>query len=417
MRQTLEAFLSQGIHTSEQPVSELLKLAAQRVIQEALEQEVVDALGRDRYARREAEQVGWRNGYEPGRIRSAEGEVVVHVPQVRGAGTPYRSKLMDFLRGNSDVLEHLVVEMYTRGLSTRDIEEAFRDPLTGEALLGHAAVSELTDSLWEEYQAFCQRDLSGFEVEYVFLDAVYESLRQQGHLKEALLVGWAICRDGRKVLLHMALGNQESLPAWRDFIHHMTGRGLRTPTLVTTDGAPAVVAAVEEVWPRSLRQRCLAHKKRNVLDKVPDRAKADVKQALNAIYDAPTREVADLLAADFIERFGNLYPSAVTCFQDDLEACLAFLRCPTIHHQRIRTTNLLERAFVEERRRTRAIPRFFDERSCLKLVFATLWQASQRWQSVRMSEFECQQLDHLRRQLGLLVSQPATHPVSLEAAA
>jgi transposase-like protein len=417
MRQALEGFLSQGIATSEQPVTELLKLAAQRVIQEALEQEVADALGRDRYARRQAEQTGLRNGYEPGRIRSAEGEVVLQVPQVRGAGAPYRSKLMDFLRGNSDVLEHLVVEMYTRGLSTRDIEEAFRDPLTGEALLGHAAVSELTASLWEEYQAFCQRDLSGFEVEYVLLDAVYESLRLQGGLKEALLVAWAICRDGRKVLLHMGLGNKESLPAWRDFIHHMTKRGLRVPTLVTTDGSPAVVAAVEDVWPRSLRQRCLAHKKRNVLDKVPDSAQAEVKRALSAIDEASSREVADLLVADFIQRYGQVYPSAVTCFQDDLEACLSFLRCPAIHHQRIRTTNLLERAFVEERRRTRTIPRFFDERSCLKLVFATLWQASERWQTVRMSEFERQQLDHLRRELGLPVGEPTTHPVALEAAA
>lgn len=417
MRQALEAFLSQGIEDSEQPVTALLKLAAQRVIQEAMEQEVTDYLGRDRYMRRQAEQQGLRNGYEPGRIRSAEGQMKLHVPQVRGGGAPYRSRLMDFLRGNSDVLEHLVVQMYTRGWSTRDIEEAFRDPLTGQALLGHAAVSELTDSLWEDYQAFCQRDLSGFEVEYVFLDAVYESLRQQGNLKEALLVAWAICRDGRKVLLHMGLGNKESLPAWRDFIHHMTGRGLRVPTLVTTDGSPAVVAAVEEVWPRSLRQRCLAHKKRNVLDKVPDSAQAEVQRALSAIYDAASREVADLLAADFIQRYGTLYPSAVTCFQDDLEACLSFLRCPAIHHKRIRTTHLVERAFVEDRRRTRTIPRFFDERSCLKLVFATLWQASERWQSVRMSEFERQQLDHLRRELGLLASELAASRVPLEAAA
>jgi transposase-like protein len=157
---------------------------------------------------------------------------------------PYQSRLMSFLAGNSDVLEYLVVQMYTRGLSTRDIEDAFRDP---------------TDSLWEDYQAFCQRDLSGFEVEYVFLDAVYESLRLQAGVKEALRAAWTICRDGRKVLLHLALGNRESLPAWRAFIYDLVRRGVRVPTLVTTDGSPAVVTAVEQVWPRSLRQRCLAH--------------------------------------------------------------------------------------------------------------------------------------------------------------
>jgi len=229
----------------------------------------------------------------------------------------------------------------------------------------------------------CQHDLSSFEVEYVFLDAIYESLRVQAGLKEALLAAWAICRNGRKVLLHMQLGNKESLPAWRHFLRDMVKRGLPTPTLVTTDGAPALLAAVEEIWPKSLRQRCLAHKKRNVLDKVPDSARQEVKRAVSAVYDAPNREVADLLGSDFVERYSHLHPSAVTCFQDDLDACLAFLSCPAVHHSRIRTTNLLERAFVEERRRTKTIPRFFNERSCLKLVFATLWQASQRWHNLR----------------------------------
>jgi putative transposase len=157
IEQEIEQLLREGLHTEEQPLSQLIRLSARKVVQEALEKEVEALLGRERYERRSDEQQGLRNGYEPGRMRSAEGEMVVDVPQVRGLDSPYRSRLMDFLQGNSDVLEYLVVQMYTRGLSTRDIEEAFRDPLTGEMLLGRTAVSELTDSLWEDYQAFCQR--------------------------------------------------------------------------------------------------------------------------------------------------------------------------------------------------------------------------------------------------------------------
>jgi transposase-like protein len=401
IEQALEQLLSGGLETEEQPVSHLIRLAATKIVQEAVEKEVSAYLERERYERRDEGQEGLRNGYEPGRIRSAEGEIVVQVPQVRGLGVPYRSKLMDFLRGNSDVLEYLVVQMYTRGLSTRDIEDAFRDPLTGEMLLGRSAVSDLTDSLWEDYQAFCQRDLSGFEVEYLFLDAVYESLRQQAGLKEGVLVAWGICRDGRKVLLHMTLGNKESQDAWLEMARDMVRRGLRIPTMITTDGAPGLIAAVRQAWPHSLRQRCLAHKKRNILDKVPDSARDEVKAALNNIYYADTREVADLLTTRFLETYGERFPSAAACFADDLEACLSFLKCPSIHHSRIRTTNLLERAFVEQRRRTKTIPRFFDERSCLKLVFATLWQASERWQNVRMSDTECALLNQLRRDLKL----------------
>ena len=188
----MSAFLQQGMESSEQPLSQFIRLAVQNMVQQAVEQEVTDFLGRERYER-QTEPVGYRNGYKPGRIRSAEGEIPLHVPQVRGTADPYRSQLLEFLRGNSDVLEYLVTQMYSRGLSTRDVEDAFRDPHTGEMLLSRSAVSEITDSLWADYKAFCERDLSQFPVEYLFVDAIYESLRRQGNVKEALLCAWGIC--------------------------------------------------------------------------------------------------------------------------------------------------------------------------------------------------------------------------------
>jgi len=96
------------------------------------------------------------------------------------------------------------------------------------------------------------------------------------------------------------------------------------------------------------------------------------------------------------------HPSATHSFNDDLvEVCLAYLRCPWAHHKAIRTTNLLERGFVESRRRTKVIGHFFTEQACLKLVFTALWQASQRWRQVTMTDLERQQLALLRRELGL----------------
>jgi transposase-like protein len=396
----MQMFLREGLQSSEQPLSQFIRLAAQQIVQEALEQEVTEHLGRDRYER-QPEVSGYRNGYKPGRIRSAEGEIRVEVPQVRNSATPYQSRLLQFLKGNSDVLEYLVTQMYSRGLSTRDVEDAFRDPLSGELLLSRTAVSEITDSLWTDYQLFCQRDLSDFEVEYLFLDAVYESLRRQGNVKEALLCAWGICRDGRKVLLHLALGNKESTVAWRDFVRDRQSRGLPIPTLITSDGAPAVIAVIEELYPKSLRQRCLVHKMKNILNKVPEAQFQTVKRSVQAIWNAPTRSTADLLVQDFVDQFGTALPSATTCLLDDLDACLSFLRCPPLHHKRIRTTNLIERAFAEQRRRTKTIPRFWDEKSCLKLVFASLMQASQRWQNVKMGEVELTMLKHLRQELGL----------------
>jgi putative transposase len=109
--------------------------------------------------------------------------------------------------------------MYSRGLSTRDVEVAFRDPYTGELLLSRSAVSEITGSLWEDYQKFCQRDLSQLPLEYLFVYAIYESLRRQGNVNESLLCVGDL--PGWMVLLHLALGSKESPFAWREFVSDM----------------------------------------------------------------------------------------------------------------------------------------------------------------------------------------------------
>jgi len=395
MRQSLEHFLSEGIEQDDSPRSKLLNLAARVVLQEALEAEQRDALGRERYQR--GSEGSYRNGYRPGRVECAEGRLQVQVPQVRGV-PGYRSPLMEFLADHSEVLQRLVTEMYARGLSTRDVEAAFTDA-TGECLLSRSAVSELTDQLWEDYQAFAQRDLSDFEVTYLFVDAVYESLRKQGGPKEAVLCAWGICADGRRVLLHLALGNKESHADWLDFLRGLVARGLRMPLTMTSDGAPGLLRALAEVFPSSLRIRCWVHKMRNVLNKLPDVAHAEVRAWLQAVRDAPTLEAGRQAAADTIAHFEREYPAAMKCFADDLDASLMHLRLPPAHRKFVRTTNLIERSFGEQRRRTKVIPRFFDERSCLKLVYAALERAARNWQKVTITELERRQLDLLRAEL------------------
>jgi len=265
LRQGLHEFLQHGIEQEESPTSALLGLAARVVLQEALESEQRDALGRERYQR--GSEGRYRNGYRPGDVEGAEGRIKVEVPQVRGIAG-YHSALMDFLGDHSEVLERLATEMYARGLSTRDIEAAFTDA-TGRCLLSRSAVSELTDSLWAEYEAFCERDLSQFEVIYLFVDGVYESLRRQGGPKEALLCAWGICADGRRVPLALALGNRESYAGWLEFLRGMVARGLPPPLTMTSDGAPGMLRALDEVFPQSVRIRCWMHKMQNVLGKLP----------------------------------------------------------------------------------------------------------------------------------------------------
>jgi transposase-like protein len=409
VREEIDRVLKHGVDGQADLTSTLLRLGAQRLVQEVLEEEVTDFLGRERYVRHRGQQPhrGYRNGYEPGRVRTAEGEIPLQVPQVRATPEPFQSRLLTFLRGHTDVLQRLVLEMYARGLSTRDIEDAFRD-ITGHCLISASAVSELTDRLWEDYEAFTKRDLSGFAVEYLFLDAIYESLRLQGGPAEALLCAWAILADGRKVLLHLRLGNKESYEAWLALLREMLRRGLRTPVSITSDGAPGLMRAVEEVWPKSLRLRCWVHKMRNVLDKVPDSARAEVKAHLSTVRDAPTYAAGHQAAQATLARWAREFPAAMAALADDLEASLAHLKLPITHRKHVRTTNLIERSFLEERRRTKIIPRFFDERSCLKLVYATLVRASQRWYRIPMTDRHREQLRELRHRLGISVLRHAT---------
>ena len=185
--------------------------------------------------------------------------------------------------------------------------------------------------------------LCGVEAEYLFLDAIYESLRRYG-AKEGVLAAWCITTDGRKVLLHLAVGNKESEECWLGFLRDMMiRRGLRIPASITSDGAPGLLNAIEAVFDKSLRIRCWYHKLGNLRSKLPEEGADEVLAHARAVRDAPTHEAGEARAGELIERFGELYPAAVASFAEDLQASLAHLKVPVRHRINVRTTNLLER--------------------------------------------------------------------------
>jgi putative transposase len=422
LQQGISAAMSADHSEGGSVTSLLMRLGLQALLDRALEEERTDFVGRERYARTGAPSTeppgqGYRNGYKPGHVDTAEGRVEVAIPQVRQSAESFQPQTLAAVRGRSAELERLVVELYARGLSTRDIEDTFRDSQTGACTLSRSAVSQITEALWQEYEAFQQRDLSPFAVLYVFLDAVFEPLRFAGRSREGVLCAWGICEDGRKVLLHLGLGNTESYESWRDFLRDLVARGLPTPLCITTDGALGLLRAVGEVWPKSVRIRCWAHKMRNILAKVPEEAQAEVKAFLQTVRDAPTLEVGRQAAEDLLSRYTALYPAAMRSFNDDLEASLTHLELPLAHRRHVRTTNLIERSFEEERRRTKVLPRFWSEHSGLKLMFAVLWRASARWPRVRITSLERKQLDLLRAHLGLTPDPAPGHAAAQEVSA
>ena len=380
--------------------SHLFLRAGKLVVEELLKAEVAEALGREPSERKEQGQSGYRNGFKTRGLKTAEGKLAVEVPQVREfvSGTeeqPYRSSIWQALGKRSPKLDRMIVEMYARGLSTRDIEDLLAEVgEEGEApLLSRSSVSAITEVLWEEFEAFSKRDLACFDVVYLFCDAVYESLRQQAGVKQAILVTWAILSDGSKVLLHISQGNKESHESWLEHFRSLLSRNLPAPLTITSDGAPGCIKAIEAMWPEAERIRCWVHKMKNILEKVPAEMHEQLKNLLRDVRDAPDHETGRKRARELIDKLRRQHPSAMACLEDDLEASLNHLKLPNTHRRTVRTTNLCERSFVEERRRAKVLPRFRSERECLKLVFATLWRSSERWRKVKFTALEKAQLE------------------------
>ena len=395
-RESLTALI-EGRLSSPDGRSELVKLATRLILEEALEAEARDALGRDYYERGAEDGQGYRNGHRTVRLKTAEGAIEFSAPQIAGRADPFRSDIRRHAKGRTEALEELAVEMLARGLSVRDIEDAFRAD-DGQLLLSRTAVSELGEQLWRDYQDFASRDLSEHEIVYLFVDGIAERIRP-GQRREPVMAAWGFTATGGRVLLHLMAGSKEDAETVTAFFQDMRARGLGDPLLVVSDGAPGIIKAIEICFPRSARQRCLAHRMRNLAAKVPEDVWPEVKARIQAVYQAPSRAIARDLAKGVIADYGKDLSSAIICFQDDFEACIAHLRLPVTHRRAIRTTNLLERLFVEERRRLKIIPNAWGERPGLKLMFGAMTRAAERWRRLRFTDFERRQIEAVRQDL------------------
>jgi transposase-like protein len=380
---------------AEPPMVGFVGRLARYMLQVAIEAEATAFLGREHYGRGARQRVGWRNGYESKHVQSEAGLLELAVPQLRGTEEPFQPKVRERLQTRTADLESLVRGMYVRGLSTQDVSALYADTFGGSRL-SKSTVSRVTQQLNQDFETWRRRDLSDLPVVYLFLDGQYHAARQGTDEKEGVLSAYALLEDGRPVLLHLDLGPRESYDAWLSFLQDLVARGLRDPLLVVMDGAPGLLKAVKRVWPRAYRQRCLAHKMRNILAKLPRLMQAKMKELVQQVFLAPSHAAALKRGRDLIAKFKDRYPAAIECLERDLEECVVYLRFPEAHHRRIRTTNRLERLNGESRRRTKVIPRFPTERSCLTLLYASLMAASKLWRGIPMTAAILRQLTQLR---------------------
>jgi transposase-like protein len=355
-------------------LSELARLGARLIIQRAVEDEFDQWLGRARYERSREAGPARRNGYRPRRLQTAEGELRIELPQVREAA-PFISRL--FYHGytkrliRTEPLKTLIVGAFVRGLSMRDVESLCEHAGLGRT--SKSTVARVCAELHERFEAFKRRDLYEVKLVVLFLDAIFLPVRPTGP-KEGVICAWGITENGERALVSVRLGMREAKDDWLELGRDLSSRGMPAPRMIVADGAPGLISAIEEIWPRADRQRCAAHRIRNVQAKLPktehDRVRIAFWKALNeatSVKDGKLR--LQVLIAD-MDNAG--YEAAAHCLADDLDALVVHLRYPLRHRHRWRSTNLLERSFGEVRRRTKVMGRFPGETSCLSLVWAVL---------------------------------------------
>lgn len=373
-------------------LEDVVRSAAQRMIQGALEMEVTEFLGRMPGVKSEAAEGfrGYRNGHHRTRqITTAVGALTVRQPRVSDVppeAGEYRSQLVRPYKRRSEGLDSLFPRLFIEGLATRDFEPALRALIGDEAPLSPSSVSRLNKQFKDEYNAWKTRRLDDLEIIYMWADGVFLKAGISDEKLCALVVMGAD-RTGRKHLLAIVEGYRESKQSWLELLRDLKARGMNEPAIAVADGALGFWAALPEVWHQTKKQLCWLHKIRNILDKLPKKEHKEATEKIRAIYLAEGRENAERLAKNLMNDWKQVgYLKAVECLEHALERLLTFHAFPPEHARHLRTTNPIESPFASVKLRTNAARRFRTPRSALHLLFKLLERAEKGWQRLSFPE-------------------------------
>jgi len=341
-----------------------VQVLIEHVMREELEQCIGASWGECTPTRR-----GYRNGSYTRDLVSSTGRIEdLKVPRDR-AGAFHTQVFERYGRYEPEVAEALT-EMFVSGTSTHKVGKV------AEKLMGAApsasAVSRLNQTLTEQYEAWRERPLQT-HYRVVYLDGIHFTVRH-GAKTDATIILTALGVDlegGREVLALRACA-EESKDGWNCLLQDLRTRGVSHIDLMVTDGHDGLLAAISSLFPTTLRQRCLVHKQRNVMNAIPRREQQEVSTELTGIWKQEKKEDALLNLAAFKAKYQKRYPEAVRSLCEDEEHLLTFYAFPQVMHRYIRTTNAIESFFSNVRQRTDQIDAFTSETSCLTIVWAVM---------------------------------------------
>jgi len=346
---------------------------------------------RDEYMRQEpsestpGEPKRYRNGFYERDWVTKFGTVRLRIARSRDKN--FLPTALHAFQRRAEEVALLIREAFLRGISTRQVGRIVAT-ITGEAVSAQT-VSRLTRNLDEAVEQFHAAKLDD-EWAYLFLDGVSLRMRRAGTRKRVhMLVAYGVKADGRRELLAFLRSQGESQHDWEGLLRDLYQRGLegRKLQMIITDGCAGLAAAIRVIYPRVLHQRCWVHKMRNILDKVRKRDYDAVKADAQAIYQAENRRNAQDAFRRFQKNWLAEYPSMVRQLERDLPELLNFFAFPQHLWRKLRTTNVIERIFVEVRRRTRPMVCFVNVQSVDRIIYSIFHRFNLEWRNRTLGVF------------------------------
>src|SRR6266568_2045397 len=313
------------------------------------------------------------------------GVIRLRIPRTRQCS--FLPRWIGRLQRRAPEVAELIRQAFLRGISTRQVGRVVA-VLTGESVSAQT-VSRLTRVLDRAVRAFHHRPL-GDHWCYLVLDGVWLKVRRAfGPQRVLLLVAYGIRQDGTRQLLAFTRAKSESQAGWEGLLNDLWRRGLHGENLqlVITDGCPGLARALETVYPRARHQRCWVHKMRNILEKVRKSDHAEVKTGAQAIYLAEGRGKAETAFRSFGARWRRQYGAVVRRLEQDLPELLSFFAFPRHLWRKLRTTNVIERCFVEVRRRTRPMVCFVNVESVDRIIYSIFQRFNLEWKTRTLNLF------------------------------
>ena len=350
-------------------------------VQELLEEEVTELLGRGKSERRASVDAapGYRNGRgEARQLTLSSGTIQVRRPRVRGLEERFESRVLPLFLRRTPAVSDLLAE--------GDFDLALRGLLGEDAPLSASTVARLKSKWQGELAAWNQRSLAELEVVYLWVDGVYVKAGLEDR-KAALLVALAGLSDGRKVVLALQAGPRESAESWGRLLRDLQARGLRAPRLVIGDGHLGIWAGLRAVYPEAAEQRCWNHRLLNLLDRIGKRDQPAARELLQKVIYADTAQQAEQEKTLF-QRWcrGRGYEEAARLLDEDWERMTAFYAFPRAHWPHLRTTNPVESPFAALRLRTDAAKRFKKVENATAVIWKLLLIAERRFRRLNAPE-------------------------------